>query len=338
MKDELEALPLPSIDFPYSLGAPTAGADFRSTPDDFIVDENLGFSPDGAGEHLVVQLRKRSDNTAWIVDQLATHFGLKPMDIGFCGLKDRHAVTSQWFSVYLPKTDPANDEAEINRLIDSSESELVLLAVSRHSKKLRRGQHHSNLFKICLRNLTNADDLSERLTRIAERGVPNYFGEQRFGRGGSNLYWARRWFEAGDTIRSRNKKVMAKSAARSYLYNLVLAARVEQGNWFQTLDGLPESNTGPLWGRGRSIVAPDLAAQEAVILEPWQAWLEGLEHVGLTQERRLLRLMPENFSWVLEGESLTLNFALPPGTYATSILRELAVLDNRSSQPETVDG
>jgi len=337
MNDDISTINTPSIDFPYAYGVPLTTADFRSQQEDFVVDEELDFLPDGEGEHLLVQLRKRGDNTAWIAELLAKHFNLRQMDVGFCGLKDRHAVTSQWFSLYLPKAAPSEDAPQLQQFLDSSESSLELLAQGRHRKKLRRGQHKANHFRITLKNLANTVGLEERLQQIAENGVPNYFGEQRFGRYSSNLHWAMRWFEQGETIRNRNKKVMAKSAARAYLFNLVLAKRVEQESWSQLLDDNPESATGPLWGRGRPVVAPGLAELEGSVLSAWQKWLEALEHVGLQQERRALVLKPEGFNWQMSDEMLVLEFALPPGAFATSVLRELALLNNISAQPESVD-
>jgi len=334
MSDTPNEFPPPSIEFPFAYGAPSASADFRSQLTDFIVDEQLGFEPLGEGEHLLVRVRKRGDNTGWIAEQLAAYFGIRPMDVGFCGLKDRHAETSQWFSLYLPKSDPTDDEKRLQTFIDESEADLDLLTFGRHIKKLRRGQHTANAFQIILRNIREPDSLPARLSAIAEQGVPNYFGEQRFGRSSSNLHWARRWFEGGETIRSRNKKVMAKSAARSYLFNLVLGERVKLGNWCQLIDNDPKSLTGPLWGRGRPVVSEALASSEAQAMESCGQWLEGLEHVGLQQERRDLVLHPQHFTWTQEGDILTLRFALPPGAFATAVLRELATLVNCSAAPE----
>lgn len=323
-----------SLDFPYSLGAPACRADFRVQPEDFRVEEDLGFEPSGEGEHLLVHLQKRGDNTGWVAEQLAGYFQLRQVDVGFCGLKDRHAVTSQWFSLHLPGQPAADDESRLHAFLDAVETDLTLLGFGRHNRKLRRGQHRTNVFTLMLRNLSDSSELESRLEAIARQGVPNYFGEQRFGRGGSNLFWAHKWFGEGEQIRNRNRRMMVQSAARSYLFNRVLAARVEDGSWMHALEGIADSDTGPLWGRGRPQVDERLAAQEQVHLEAFASWLNGLEHVGLQQERRALVLTPGDFNWRQEDDSLQLGFSLPPGTFATAVLRELALLNNCSAAPE----
>lgn len=301
----------PSLTFPYTLGKPGARADFRCSPEDFLVEEDLGFEPGGEGEHLLLHLKKRGENTGWLAKELANAFNIRELDIGYCGLKDRNAVTRQWFSLYLPKL---SDEHSMQQLsaFEQSHPSITLLAHTRHAKKLRRGQHRANHFHIILRNLQPSDDLEKRLAFIAETGVPNYFGEQRFGRGGSNLYWARLWFEGGETIRKRSKRVMAQSAARSFLFNTVLAARVAAGNWNQKCFGDELGDTGPLWGRGKALGGEALNAFEAEQLAGYKPWMHGLEHVGSLQERRPLALRPEDFKWQLGSDSLELSLSFAP--------------------------
>jgi len=161
------------IDFPYSQGKPTTSADFRTTPEDFIVEEQLGFGPAGEGEHLMLHVRKRGENTAWIAEQLAAFFGIKTMDVGYCGLKDRHALTSQWFSLYLPKTLASDDPAKVAAFVSGTDAQLEVLAFSRHRKKLRRGEHQSNRLVLTLRQIVQTPELEERLNQILENGVPN---------------------------------------------------------------------------------------------------------------------------------------------------------------------
>lgn len=316
----------PVTDWPFAAahGEPLIRADFRTRPEDFRVDEDLGFEPEGQGEHWLVQLRKRGDNTAWVAGQLARLAGIKPGDVGYCGLKDRHAETSQWFSLYLPKSE-APSRADIEAL------GLEVLASGWHPRKLRRGQHRGNRFSIRLRRLRVIDDtesLDERLETIEREGVPNYFGVQRFGRDGGNLERARRWFEQGETIRQRSQRGMAMSAARAWLFNEVLSARVEDESWRNALPGEPSSEpTGPLWGRGRPLSDMEAGELEAQCLEPWRDWLSGLEHVGLKQERRALVLMPEEMAWRREDGDLVIDFALSAGTFATAVLSEFAELE-----------
>lgn len=327
------------IDWAYAYGEPEVEGLFRRQLDDFIVDENLGFELAGTGEHVYLHIEKRGDNTAWLARQIARLADVQPMDVGYAGLKDRHGVTRQWFSVYFPK----GDEPSWN---DINSETVTLLAVHRHNKKLRRGSHASNQFRIRLHELEgDLESLKERLKVVSAKGVPNYFGQQRFGHDGNNLHEAQRLLVDGGKIKNRQKRGLIMSAARSYLFNLVLSARVVQGSWLALLDGEPSLPslsssqslpTGPLWGRGRPLCSGDCEALESGILLPLASWKEGLEHVGLSQERRLLSLVPENFASSLEQGTLEVSFSLPPGTYATALLRELLVLKDVSLQQDMV--
>lgn len=318
-----------SLSWAYAYGKPAVSADFRSVPEDFFVDEQLDFEFSGGGEHVVLHIQKRGDNTDWLARQIARLADVAPADVGYCGLKDRHAVTRQWFSVYLPK----GEEPDWQQL--NSES-VQLLAVTRHCRKLRRGSHLGNRFKLVLRHLDgDIDGLLQRLPLIAEQGVPNYFGEQRFGRGAGNLELANRLLVDGVKIKNRQKRTMAMSAARSYLFNAVLSRRVADGVWNNPLEGDPEAASGPMWGRGRPLSQGACLALEKQVLAPLADWRDGMEHVGLKQERRALQLIPQNLQWELRGDQLQLVFALPPGTYATAVLRELCLLRD-VSQAEVV--
>src|SRR5690606_20038353 len=215
------------LDFPLAYGPLTAAGQFRFLPEDFQVDEILGYEPSGEGEHVFLHVRKRGENTAWVAQQIARLAGVKEMDVGYCGRKDRHAVTTQWFSVYLPRPN-----ADLDWTALSCDS-VSLLSVARHPLKLRRGEHQCNLFVIRLRNLQgeNKVELAQKLDRVLANGVPNYFGEQRFGSGGSNLHQANLLLIERKPMRDKQKRGLILSAARSYLFNQVLAARVLAGNW-----------------------------------------------------------------------------------------------------------
>lgn len=304
-----------SLDFPYAYGAPSARALFRQVPEDFQVDEDLGFELAGSGEHLYLRLRKRGQNTLWLARELARFCSVRDFDVGYSGLKDRQAVTSQWFSVYLPKG--------LNKDLSSLQLEGVeLLEANWHSHKLKAGMHRSNHFAIRLRELSETVD--ERLPLIAN-GVPNYFGEQRFGIAGGNLEQAQALLIERRPIRNRKQRGLILSAARSWLFNLVLAQRVRDGSWLTVLDGENEAS-GPLWGRGRPPVSGAVLALETAVLNDWQDWCHGLEHQGLQQERRLLCSLPADFSAMKDGQDLCVSFSLGPGQYATAVLRELVTL------------
>ncbi|MFC3115217.1 tRNA pseudouridine(13) synthase TruD [Cellvibrio fontiphilus] len=316
-----------SLDFPRAYGDLSASAVFRDQPEDFKVDEDLGFEPSGSGEHVFLQVLKRGENTAWVAGQIANLAKVAANDVGYAGRKDRHAVTTQWFSVYLPKG------AEPDWSLLNSDS-LYVIRSARHHQKLRRGDHCKNLFVIRLRAVQTPDQvaLGRKIDVVLAQGVPNYYGEQRFGINGNNLLEAEAILVGGKRHRDKQKRGLMLSAARSYLFNQVLASRVVSGNWRELITGEPLTEaSGPLWGRGRSLAKEDLLLQEQVSLAPWQAWCDGLEHAGLSQERRALRLLPANTSWRWIGADLELSFSLAAGEFATAILRELAQLNNASS-------
>lgn len=332
----------------YAQGRPSAQALFRQTPEDFKVTEDLGFAASGEGEHLLVQVRKRDANTQWVAKQLARFAGLKPNDVGYCGLKDRRAVTTQWFSLYLPKADALDWSA-------CSVDGVEILQSERHGRKLRPGMNRGNRFEIRLQQLNaDVDELEQRLIQARLQGVPNYFGEQRFGHNEGNIDSARRMLAGEIRVRDRKMRGLYLSAARSYIFNLVLSKRVEQQTWASAIAGdvvvdnlgepiVADANaslqndqfaqlqwhaSGPLWGRGRSAAADQAADLESLVATAEKELCHGLEHVGLSQARRPLRLVAQDFEWHFEDDDgLTLRFSLTPGTYATSVLRE--ILDYR---------
>lgn len=329
--------PLFSLDFPRAYGAINTRASFRSLPEDFQVTEELGFEPVGEGEHVYLYVEKKGENTAWVAEQIARIARVKPMDIGYCGRKDRHAITRQWFSVYLPmrNQDPEPDWAVLNT--DS----INIIKISRHVRKLRKGEHQANHFAIRLRDVQTDDieALNNKIEKIFVQGVPNYFGEQRFGHKANNLREAQALLVEGKQYRDKQKRGLVLSAARSYLFNLVLAERVRSGNWDQILKGDPEPiASGPLWGRGRPLAFDELLVLEQAVLSPWNLWCHSLEHMGLNQERRALVLRPSagKYQWH-SRDCLELGFTLEAGAFATSVLAELCVLENRHQVNDTED-
>lgn len=331
---------------PYAYGEPVGSGVVRSSPDDFQVDEELGFSPDDEGEHLLVQIRKRETNTQWLAGQLAKLAGIQTKDVGFAGMKDRHAVTTQWFSLGLA----GRPEPDWRALQDEP---IEILAVHRHRRKLRRGSLRGNRFKLHIRQLSGEQaQLDERLQIMKSSGVPNYFGEQRFGHDYSNLTQADHLFSPARPRMARPLRGLVISAARSQLFNQVLAERIRLGVWNRPMPGdyfqlngsrggffdheeqeemlsqrcmqLDIHPTGPLWGRGRNQVGGDTGDLETKVLEPFELWRNGLEHVGLEQERRSLRISLNDLSWQFQEDGgLVLAFFLPAGCFATALLREL---------------
>ena len=310
---------------------------------DFLVDEIMPVQPSGEGEHLWLHIRKTGNNTDWVAKQLARWAEVKPMDVGYAGLKDRHGITSQWYSIYLPgKPDP--DLAALK--VEGVE----LLQHKRHHRKLKRGTLAGNRFEIVVRELKgDIDDLPARLDNVKHHGVPNYFGEQRFGHDMSNLAAAERLFN-GERFKHHERSLYL-SAARSWIYNQVLNSRVRDQNWNARIAGdvfmldgrsacFADDNseeitsrlqqqlihpTGPLWGLGSSMAQQDCLQLETRIAQQFPVFCNGLEKVGMDQERRALRLRVSDMQWRIEADVLHLSFALPAGSYATVVLREIIV-------------
>ncbi len=338
-----------SRELPRAHGAPVLRARLRAQPEDFFVEELPSFEPSGSGEHLLLTIEKRGMTTVFAARRIAQWARVPEMAVSHAGLKDRHAVTRQRLSVHLPKK-VAPDLAALES------ADLHVVAHAWHSRKLPRGALAGNRFVLVLRELEgDPDAIAARLQAIAGQGVPNYFGEQRFGREGDNVAQALAMF-GGRRVR-REERSLLLSAARSELFNRVLAARVRAGNWNRPLEGEvwsldgsrsvfgPEPLTdellrrlagfdihpsGPLWGRGPLRSQDAAAALELAALdgEDAAALRRGLEAAGLEQERRALRIRPGALAWRwLEPRALEVSFTLPPGAYATTVLAELGELD-----------
>lgn len=335
----------------YAHGAPDVAVDFKTTPADFKVTEIFHPEDDPEGEHLLFYIEKTRVNTLVAARLLAKALKVKVQDIGFCGMKDKHAVTRQWFSVYAPSIKLTPDpqwlsETMMHRF--ASDGKVVALQVSRTRKKIRRGDHKANRFDITLRNIRSShqevtrsqsaagaasgyaeakEKLFERLTLLKSTGAPNYFGDQRFGRERQNLVLANDWFIQGIRPRRKDEQGFALSAARSAIFNACLSDRIDRDVWDKMLSGEPEIYpTGPLWGRGRSLAIDELAEFEQATLSFFEPWLTQLEHQGLRQERRLSRIKLDDLQIHSDDEHIGLSFSLPPGQYATSVMRELAVV------------
>jgi len=338
-------------DWRRTLGRPEASGRLRAEPDDFQVWELPLVEPDDSGSHLWLEVCKRNANTQWVAGQLAAAAGVPVRDVGFAGMKDRRAVTTQWFSIGTQTA--ANTEWAVWEIPGVS-----ILQARRHRRKLQRGALRGNRFRIGVHDLRGElSGLEERIALVARYGVPNYFGPQRFGRGGANVARAVDWLERGGRIR-RSERSIYLSAVRSFLFNSLLDERIRLGNWNRLLDGdvamldgthstfaccLPDPElerrcagfdihpTGPLPGRGGGRGGREAmgaaAAVEASVLGGFTDLVEALKRVGLDAARRSLRMVPAGLAWDGDATALVLEFALPPGAYATSVLRELVMTD-----------
>lgn len=314
-------------DWSRAYGAPLFSAQLRYRPDDFQVTEELGWHLSDDGEHDYLFIEKVGANTQWVAKQLAQYAQVPVKDIGFAGLKDRHAITRQWFSV--PRWNSPDwsgwsvEGTDIHRL-------------ERHRRKLKRGAHRGNSFTVRLRSLSGLEmePIERRIVKIMTKGVPNYFGEQRFGRNGGNLGLADQW--AGGKRLPREKRGLAISTIRSFTFNTVLSERVAQSTWNQLQSG----DKANLEGSGSFFDVPDIDANladrcQAMDIHPScilvgdgssfqpEHWQAALTKARVSEGRRSLRLKVTDLTIEVLATHVVLNFSLSRGAYATAVLREL---------------
>jgi tRNA pseudouridine13 synthase len=263
--------------------------------------------------------------------------------VSYAGLKDRYAVTTQWFSVWLPgKSDPDWTQFE-------SDSMKVLHSV-RHARKLKRGVLSGNSFKLIIRDWQGDQaKTTQQLELIKTNGIANYFGSQRFGNEGQNVKKALAMFLGAKV--GREQRSIYLSAARSYLFNLILACRVSLNNWNQPIAGdnyqfdlshscfqsdQPDAEiirrlavkeihpTAVLWGKGNADVSADALGIEQAVIDAHQPLAQGLIANAVDRDRRALRVNVQDLHWQFVGDAmLELCFTLPAGSYATAVLREI---------------
>ena len=352
-------------------------AKLKQSPEDFIVEENISLQFSDEGEHCWVYIQKRGCNTDWLAQQLANFCGVKQMAVSYAGMKDRHAVTSQWFSVQLPGL-PTPDWQAFEAMF--SDGEVKVLHSQRHQKKLQRGALKSNTFTITLRDLHKCDAhsadektemiddqlnvqrddqlfdaLQQRCSLIAEKGVANYFGPQRFGRNANNLDQAEKFFLKPSRRLPRHKRSIYLSASRSWIFNCILSERIKQGVWDKRLPGdvfmlagksacftdpvdtLDENTqeinerllsgeihpTAILWGEGDEMVSGLARALEMEVVDQFPVFRDGLIAARLKSQRRACRVIPQEMKSSCQGESFVVSFSLPAGCYATVVLAEI---------------
>ncbi len=331
-------------------GQPCAHGVVKAFPEDFFVSEDLGFEPDGDGEHLLVRIRKEGCNTQFVADNLARFCHIPARAVSYAGLKDRHAVTEQWFCLHMP----GKDDPDFSRfLLEGCE----VLRYARHRRKLRIGTLKGNHFRLVLRHISERDDVEQRLQAVSAGGVPNYFGEQRFGHGGNNVVQALRWARDEIRVKERAKRGFYLSAARSALFNHIVSERLKQGlqatvlpgdalqlagrgSWFvvsdeeladaqQRLERGELHITAPLPGDGEPGTRDQGLAFELQALNGADDLLTLLRRERVEPARRACLLLPQAMRWSWwDDATLELEFALPAGSFATSVVRELLLRDD----------
>ena len=330
--------------FSWLYGKPVATGKLKQLPEHFIVKEVLGFTFTGKGEHLMVKIRKTGENTKYVANELAKFCGVKSKDISWAGLKDRHAITEQWLSVHLPKSDHLKFA-----LFEATHPGVEILEMTRHNKKLRPGDLLGNSFQLIATEVTDMDDVLTRLEKVKVSGVPNYFGSQRFGHEGNNVTEARRWGRENVRTRDNTKRSFYLSAARSWIFNHIVSQRITEGYFTQPVDGdiLLDQNGRTVnenvtseesiqhiqkgeWSISAALAGDNQlpTSETALTLEQPQLDAEPdlmalIRGNRMRHERRSVELHPENLSWSTEGDTLTLNFSLSSGSFATVIVREL---------------
>ncbi len=341
----------PTRSLSRAFGEPGVSGVIKRQVGDFRVAEMSSIVPDGQGEHLLLHVEKTGANTEWVAGQIARALGIRPRDVGYAGRKDRHAVTSQWFSAWLPTTDPTEWEEQLP-------GEIRILGQHRHGRKLRVGALQGNRFVIVVRDIAgDAGQLEERIRHVQAEGVPNYFGPQRFGHNGSNLALAGKLFSSRRYRASARKRGIVLSAARAFLFNAVLERRVVAHSWNSLLAGdaanldgnrsvFPVTEvddelreriirkdihpTGPMWGRGALMTTGEVAELEASVAARYSGLARGLEAAGLSQARRPLRMQVTDLAMQRDGTHAEIRFELAAGGFATSVLRELLVCEDAS--------
>lgn len=333
--------------WPTLLDPPTIAATIRKEPEDFQVEEIPAYPPAGEGSHLFLLVQKKLRTTDEVIRALAKQLRLPAGQIGCAGLKDRVALTRQWLSV------PA---AARGRLDSFRLEGVTVLETGLHTNKLKTGHLKGNRFRVRITDLQPQDgeEIAWRCTILKEKGVPNYFGPQRFGRDGRNEIVGRDLLASQAGRHDKRTLRLLLSAVQSGLFNDLLARRLSSGMFHRALVGdvmikadtggrflcedpgldQPRMDAGEIHPSG-PIFGPKMQAAEG---EPGDMEREVLDASDLTAAaftrfpkltrgtRRSLRLMPEELKAEPDENSVMLSFNLTSGSYATSVIRELITL------------
>ncbi len=329
-----------------TLNTINASGTIRNQAADFRVTEINDIELSGNGEHLWLFIEKIDSNTNWVAKQLSNVCQVPQRQVGYAGLKDRHAITQQWFSIQLPKV------TDCEKIQAALADEITILKHGKHNKKIKTGQLDSNQFEIVIRDIDgDKQNIENNIANVIENGVPNYFGPQRFGHDMNNIQKVTDWFAGTIKVKSRNLKSILISTARSHIFNLILAQRIQNQQWDLCLKGdilqlnnskswfpacdatakeikkrLAEFDlhlTAAMWGEDPAQTTDGAAELEKTIAESFPIYKQGFEKFKLKQDRRSMRIVPLDFHHKWLGNDLKLNFKLLPGSYATGIIREI---------------
>lgn len=331
----------------YLLGEPQQVGKLKAKFADFIVREELGYSLAGKGEFVVVKIRKTNANTLFVGEKLAQFVGISAKNMSYAGLKDRHAITEQWFCLHLlGKETPDFSKLELEGV--------EVLEVTRHNRKIRIGSLAGNYFELLLRDVEQSEALETRLNQLQAVGFPNYFTEQRFGRDGYNLTQVVRWARGEITVKDRKKRSFYLSAARSEVFNLVVSERIAanlvnkvkehdflklvgSNSFFQVKFEEVESSQERLQSGDVILTAPLIGEKsldseanlvEKTIVAHHEALVSLMKKERMKSSRRAVLCKPQDFSWQFEMDGLRLRFFLDSGSYATALVRELIKIDD----------
>jgi tRNA pseudouridine13 synthase len=334
------------VDLPYLTSAlPGTQGALRTVPEDFVVDEVPAYPPSGAGDHVFVRIEKRGLTTAQAVQRIARALGVNERDVGVAGMKDRHAVTRQWLSLPPPVTP---EQATALALED-----VRVLEAARHGHKLRTGHVRANRFVLRVRGaVADAEARAKAILDVLSRppGVPNFYGEQRFGREGDNAARGREMLAGGKPPRDKKLARLLVSALQSELFNAWLTARMADGLYVRVLAGDvlhkigggmftcedPATDeprllagelvvTGPMFGDKMRAAVGDAGAREDAILAAAGLTRESFAPIRAIAEgtRRDASIQVGEPSVTADGETLEVAFTLPGGAYATTVMREV---------------
>jgi tRNA pseudouridine13 synthase len=322
----------------------------RTYPEDFRVTERNDIELSGTGEHLWLYIEKTGSNTDWVAKQLSNVCQTPRRQIAYAGMKDRQAVTQQWFSIQLPKV------ADVKKIAAALPDNINILKSTFHSKKIKIGQLEGNQFELIIRDIIgNKDEIEQNIDYIIKYGVANYFGAQRFGLQMGNIDKAKRWFMGDYKVKSRTLKSLLISSARSHIFNCIVAQRIKDNNWDKTITGdllqlhgsrswFPSTDAKPeeiiqrldefdihisaaMWGEDAVQSSEACAALENAIALKFPEYHKGFKQFRLKQDRRAMRIQADHleYQW-LSDNSLQLKFELQAGAYATGVLREIVTL------------